>query len=197
MNNPYQFAYSSNTTSYSVVQNDSYHEESSAEDFLIKLYAVILLLGSTLSCGGSWLTRSSSSTAYQINYISDQSQVTEKKNDFSEKFQTIKQAFNLSIVEQAKLFDVSRQSIYKWIRGDSQIKSEHLILLNELEKAALLLLKENYASVLFTEKVIVDGLTITELVKETKDAEKTVSLLIEIVNREEKEKNALKSLLDF
>lgn len=196
MRNPYQFAYSHSNTNYSVVQSELSDNES-ADVFLIKLYAVILLLGSTLSYGGSWLTRSSSSTAYQVNYINDQSNVIDHRNDIAEKFKTIKQAFNLSIVEQAKLFDVSRQSIYKWIRGEAQIKSHNLVLLNELEKAALLLLKENYSSVLFTEKVIMNGLTITELVKEIKDGEKAVSLLIEILNREEKEKNLLKSLLNF
>ena len=38
---------------------------------------------------------------------------------------------------------------------------------------------------------------LTELVKETQDGEKAVSLLVDILNREEKEKNLLKSLLDF
>ena len=196
MNNPYQFAYSHTNKSYSVVQSELPDNEP-AEIFLIKLYAVILLLGSTLSYGGSWLARSSSSTAYQVNYINDQSQVIDHKNDIAQKFKTIKQVFNLSIVEQAKLFDVSRQSIYKWIKGEAHIKPHNLALLNELEKAALLLLKENYSSVLFTEKVILNGLTITELVKEIQDGEKAVSLLVDILNREEKEKNLSKSLLDF
>lgn len=196
MNNPYQFAYSHTNTNYSVVQSELPDNEP-AEIFLIKLYAVILLLGSTLSYGGSWLTRSSSSTAYQVNYVNDQSQVIDDNSDISQKFKTIKQVFNLSIVEQAKLFDVSRQSIYKWIRGEARIKSHNLVLLNELEKAALLLLKENYSSVLFTEKVILNGLTITELVKEIQDGEKAASLLVDILNREEKEKSLLKSLLDF
>ena len=196
MNHPYQFAYSHTNTNYSVVHNNLPDDESE-ERFLIKLYAVILLLGSTLSYGGSWLTRSSSSTAYQVNYINDQSQVIDHKNDIAQKFKTIKQVFNLSIVEQAKLFDVSRQSIYKWIKGEAHTKPHNLALLNELEKAALLLLKENYSSVLFTEKVILNGLTITELVKETQDGEKAVSLLVDILDREQQEKSLLKSLLDF
>ena len=50
---------------------------------------------------------------------------------------------------------------------------------------------------MFTEKVILNGLTITELVKEIQDGEKAVSLLVDILNREEKEKSLLKSLLDF
>ena len=101
MNNPYQFAYSHTNTNYSVVQSELPDNEP-AEIFLIKLYAVILLLGSTLSYGGSWLTRSSSSTAYQVNYVNDQSQVIDDNSDISQKFKTIKQVFNLSIVEQAK-----------------------------------------------------------------------------------------------
>ena len=127
----------------------------------------------------------------------DQSQVFYHTNDIAQKFKTIKQVFNLSIVEQAKLFDVSRQSVYKWIRGEAHIKPYNLTLLNELEKAALLILKSNYSSILFTEKVILNGLTITELVKEIQDGETAVSLLVDILNREEKEKSLLKSLLDF
>ena len=68
MNHPYQFAYSHTNTNYSVVQNDLPDDESE-ERFLIKLYAVILLLGSTLSYGGSWLTRSSSSTDIKLTIL--------------------------------------------------------------------------------------------------------------------------------
>ena len=168
--------------------------EDSDATLLVKLYAVILLCSTMM---GGYITRYSSSTAYQINdYTYSETEVStfELKDTLSEKFETIKNVLGLTILEQSKYFDVSRQSIYKWLRGEAQPTKEHLLLLNEIDKASLLLAKNNIFGSIYADRVLEDGKNLIELTKEHKNGEKYASILINILKSEQQERDELNRL---
>ena len=105
--------YTSYSGSLLVPTHFTYNEDLDSEaSLLVKLYAVILLCSTMM---GGYITRYSSSTAYQINddtYSESEIHTSEIKSNLTEKFQTIKDVLGLTIIEQAKYFDVSRQSIF-------------------------------------------------------------------------------------
>ncbi|MFW1795450.1 helix-turn-helix domain-containing protein [Acinetobacter guillouiae] len=186
-------------TSYSrpllVPTHFTYNEDlDSEESLLVKLYAVILLCSTMM---GGYITRYSSSTAYQINdytYSESETHTFEIKSNLTEKFQTIKDVLGLTIIQQARYFDVSRQSIYKWFRGEAQPSKDNLLLLNEIDKAAMILAKNNFSGSIYAERVIENSKNLIDLVKEHKDGERYAFLLVDILKNEQQERDELNRL---
>ena len=187
--------YTSYSGSLLVPTHFTYNEALDSEaSLLVKLYAVILLCSTMM---GGYITRYSSSTAYQINdytYSESETHTSEIKSNLTEKFQTIKDVLGLTIIEQAKYFDVSRQSIYKWLRGEAQPSKHNLLLLNEIDKAAMILAKNNFSGSIYAERVIENSKNLIDLVKEHKDGERYASLLVDILKNEQQERDELNCL---
>lgn len=187
--------YTSYSGSLLVPTHFTYNEDLDSEaSLLVKLYAVILLCSTMM---GGYITRYSSSTAYQINdytYSESEIHTSEIKSNLTEKFQTIKDVLDLTIIEQAKYFDVSRQSIYKWLRGEAQPSKHNLLLLNEIDKAAMILAKNNFSGSIYAERVIENSKNLIDLVKEHKDGERYASLLVDILKNEQQERDELNRL---
>ena len=187
--------YTSYSGSLLVPTHFTYNEDLDSEaSLLVKLYAVILLCSTMM---GGYITRYSSSTAYQINdytYSESETHTSEIKSKLTEKFQTIKDVLGLTIIEQAKYFDVSRQSIYKWLRGEAQPSKHNLLLLNEIDKAAMILAKNNFSGSIYAERVIENSKNLIDLVKEHKDGERYASLLVDILKNEQQERDELNRL---
>ena len=187
--------YTSYSGSLLVPTHFTYNEDLDSEaSLLVKLYAVILLCSTMM---GGYITRYSSSTAYQINdytYSESETHTSEIKSNLTEKFQTIKDVLGLTIIEQAKYFDVSRQSIYKWLRGEAQPSKHNLLLLNEIDKAAMILAKNNFSGSIYAESVIENSKNLIDLVKEHKDGERYASLLVDILKNEQQERDELNRL---
>ena len=187
--------YTSYSGSLLVPTHFTYNEDLDSEaSLLVKLYAVILLCSTMM---GGYITRYSSSTAYQINdytYSESETHTSEIKSNLTEKFQTIKDVLSLTIIEQAKYFDVSRQSIYKWLRGEAQPSKHNLLLLNEIDKAAMILAKNNFSGSIYAERVIENSKNLIDLVKEHKDGERYASLLVDILKNEQQERDELNRL---
>ena len=187
--------YTSYSGSLLVPTHFTYNEDLDSEaSLLVKLYAVILLCSTMM---GGYITRYSSSTAYQINdytYSESETHTSEIKSNLTEKFQTIKDVLGLTIIEQAKNFDVSRQSIYKWLRGEAQPSKHNLLLLNEIDKAAMILAKNNFSGSIYAERVIENSKNLIDLVKEHKDGERYASLLVDILKNEQQERDELNRL---
>jgi DNA-binding transcriptional regulator YiaG len=187
--------YTSYSGSLLVPTHFTYNEDLDSEaSLLVKLYAVILLCSTMM---GGYITRYSSSTAYQINdytYSESETHTSEIKSNLTEKFQTIKDVLDLTIIEQAKYFDVSRQSIYKWLRGEAQPSKHNLLLLNEIDKAAMILAKNNFSGSIYAERVIENSKNLIDLVKEHKDGERYASLLVDILKNEQQERDELNRL---
>jgi ketopantoate reductase len=78
--------------------------------------------------------------------------------------------------------------------GEAQPSKHNLLLLNEIDKAAMILAKNNFSGSIYAERVIENSKNLIDLVKEHKDGERYASLLVDILKNEQQERDELNRL---
>jgi len=113
----------------------------------------------------------------------------------AEDIERIRDVLSPSISNLADVFGVSRQTLYNWMNGE-RLKPEHFSKLKDLAQAADQLAESDIpiSGALLKRKVI-NGKNIFELVRDGGSASDATQMLIQIVRREQKQRELLNSRL--
>lgn len=110
----------------------------------------------------------------------------------SENIARIREIFSTAVSDLAKVFNVSRQTIYNWLNGEQPVTS-HIDKINDLAMAADMFAGTSLpvTSTLLKRKII-QGKSFLEVVHEGGSAQDTAFLLKQIVLNEMDQRNMLK-----
>jgi transcriptional regulator with XRE-family HTH domain len=113
----------------------------------------------------------------------------------AEDLDRIRDVLSPSISTLADIFGVTRQAIYNWLKGE-RLKSEHLAKLKDLAQAADLLADAGItATGALLKRKLVEGKNIFEISRAGGSARDAVLILVQIVQREQQQRELLNSRL--
>ena len=112
-----------------------------------------------------------------------------------EDIERIREVLSPGISTLADVFGVTRQTVYNWMKGE-RLKPEHFARLKDLAHATDLLAESGISlSGTLLKRKVINGKNIFEIVRDGGSARDTAQILIQIVQREQQQRELLSSRL--
>ena len=128
-----------------------------------------------------WRHHVQSRVSFVVDHVSDATDPVRRPDvrTPAEHVENIRRVFNPPMAELAKLFDVSRQAVYKWMSGESAPESEKLDRIAELSRIADAFVKADVsrAGSLLNMKTF-EGRSLLDLIRSGENRPEHVSALI-------------------
>jgi hypothetical protein len=168
---------------------------------VLTLLASLPVFGMLVGTGGNTTvdyvrTRGSRGYSFVAYSPNNESSATSRASSPADNLDYIRTVLKPSVTDLAKALGVSRQAIYDW-RAGRPIAAENAVRLQDMAHAADLFAREGLqASAHVLRRSITNGKNLFDIVRDGGSAEAGARMLIDIVRRELRQRESLRSRLE-